>query len=739
MDINFNTDNFSNATLAKFSAFAVREGGDNHAITGELEDSRVQFRKSGELEHTGLNRWRGRTTTDEENNNHVRTELVRALKDELGINDATESATLKTLAKILGKDIFKPGDYGKGRPLTMRRITNVLNQVAIVKAQRAAEALAALKMQLAEEVLTIEHGISKLTKSLVALAGGVDAETKKAFGELLARVCSGEAGKVDLEAFAFRQLSRGGTRVTKNQVAAFVEKFRAGITDQASFDTLLAKLNQVAGGSLAKHVQAFQTGAIWKYGEAEPKIAEIKAKAPGLSDEECAQFAYASAVIDSELEFIDDTDKRAYTAARLREFGVSNEVAKQVWNVDDLNVLEAKGGNEVALETLKTGTIDEKIGAMKSILDHYESEFTNSYGNANNQLWSGATTGNKFKTISRTFNLLKRVLHHHDEIKSLLEKAAEEAHGGRHIPCSETDSGRAAIELIERLMEAGAHGTSNNPETLAFAIDRFATMPELLAEAMEKDIAQGTGDKWVREFFDAVNTDGCVQARSEALNAFSDKLTGISDQLDLGRKDSKIDVLAGKAFKFCFPAVDDDNPINFDSFATRFAKFLAKRGYGTYEDRLAEINANKNTLLMAFEFNGLRDNATLKREDFLDLCFKDAGTEKPGVAFMTSTTNFRDLATDTKLVPNRDTMHEAIMNPAAPIGKSTYTYLYVLDTRKLAGGKAAVMGYMRIPKDTAHINKADEGKSIEETRIAKLMKRLEKHPEIIEINPDYVG
>ena len=739
MDINFNANNFSNPTLGKFSAIALREGGENRVITREMEDSRVQFGPNGELEQTGLNRWRGRTATDEANNNLVRTNLVRALKAELGIDAEGESATLKALEKILGKDVFKRGDYGKGRPLTMRRITTVLNQVALVKAQRSAEALAALKAQLTDEVLALESRTSKMTKSLAGLAGGLDAETKKAFGELLTRASSGEAAKIDLEAFAFRQLSRGDARVTKDQVAAFVAKFRAGITDPARFDAVLADLNRTIAESAAKHAQAFQTGALWKYGEAAPKIDAVKAKAPNLSTEECAHFAFVAAVLDTELEGVDDVDKRWYTAARLREFGVSDEVAKQVWNVDDLNTLEATGGKAGALETLRNGTTDEKIGAMKSILARYENEFTNSYGNVNNKLWFGAATGNKFKTISRTFDLLKAVLPHRDEIKALLEKAAEEANGNKRVPCSETESGRAAIALVESLMKAGAHGADNGPEAFAFAIDRFATIPELLAEAIEKDIADGTGDKWVREFFDAVNTDGCVQARGEALNAFSDRLTGIADQLDLGSKNSRIDVLAGKGFQFCFPAVDDDNPINFDTFATRFAKFLADRGYGTYEGRLAEINANKDMLIGAFQFNGLRDNATLKREDFVDLLFKDGGTEKPGVAFMTSTTAFRGIAPDAQLAPDRKTMHEAIMNPAAPKGKSTYTYLYVLDTRKLASGKAAVMGYMRIPKDIARVDKAEKGKTIEETRLAKLAKALEKHPEVIEINPDYVG
>ena len=132
--VNFNINNFENGYLHTLGNF-INSKSDGGTISKEMSSSRVCEGLNG-FEETGLNRFIGRTDGDKFANNEIRRCFLTALKSELGVADGDDDSVLRALERILGKDVLKRGDYGKGRPLTMRRITAVMNKVSEIKANR---------------------------------------------------------------------------------------------------------------------------------------------------------------------------------------------------------------------------------------------------------------------------------------------------------------------------------------------------------------------------------------------------------------------------------------------------------------------------------------------------------------------------------------------------------------------------------------------------------------------------
>lgn len=95
-----------------------------------------------------LSDYRHRTDTQRDNNNAIRTELLKALGQAFGINGATEEGGvvrfsnqfMDRLQQILGNEVLKRGDFKtsgdgvvkSGRPLTKRRIEAIINKAIAV-------------------------------------------------------------------------------------------------------------------------------------------------------------------------------------------------------------------------------------------------------------------------------------------------------------------------------------------------------------------------------------------------------------------------------------------------------------------------------------------------------------------------------------------------------------------------------------------------------------------------------
>ena len=122
---------------------------DNENTIANL-DGKNAVKSGGVLSKNIFRAW-GRSVNEKKANNEVRTELLRMLGQAFGVAGMTGSdgqvrfsvAFMDKLERILGKGVFKKGDFGvagangtvtSGKPLTQRRITAILTKAAMVGA-----------------------------------------------------------------------------------------------------------------------------------------------------------------------------------------------------------------------------------------------------------------------------------------------------------------------------------------------------------------------------------------------------------------------------------------------------------------------------------------------------------------------------------------------------------------------------------------------------------------------------
>lgn len=756
VDIGFSANSFKNEMLRTMGGYVagLAQGGKPGYLADLVANGRVRLVEGG-VEQTGKNGWMGRSEADKQLNNDMRTAFVKALANELGLKGEMDEL-VNRLGSLFGREVFKSEDYGKGRPLTMRRITTVLNKLDDVKYSMLAE-----KASLAIDRMTEETGpaLVKVVKDTLAQLGGeINPKLAKAvvaqISEFVSRASLGAVTTLNLEDICFGALgalSKSGN-VKSDDLEALTAKLRTALGgEDGKFAKLVAEIKKDATTCLASRAQFHGIYFAQRYPRAdvEPTLQRFAAVF-GDDDQKCRMYALISLEIDADIaqQGISEKHQLQYTCSRLREYGVSAEEAKLLWNIDNLETrtvqkvnksalsavqvqqlidkrivsdlslllgvpntdetlvdfagklkadcpkfgapLEAFGekvktlarglmnlgttllkrveaeqpqlttpqklaavarmlqtiktevaaqvakgeidleqaiGNAVVppAEELANPTVEEQMNAFKALLLKYRADFATEDGNANNANGFQSRARSKMEAILGTLDKVVTMSAVKDQVIAKLEEAKKSVKGDYKKPCNSTQPGREAVLMIERGMGgAGAHGDINAVGEMAFAVETFCEVPELLRMALEEDARNGN-DACFLELCEALNTDGCVQAYAETIAVVHDKFNGFEIGVDLGTKENplKLDVLIGRAFQAVFPKVDTDHPISFDDFAERFARFLADRDRGSYEDRLAEIRENKEALMSFLVDIGVEDRPMLTKTTLFNRLFAD--------------------------------------------------------------------------------------------------------------------
>lgn len=732
IDLNFDAKSFTNETLRNIGVFVTNQasGGETPHLTRLIADGRVRL-VSGVVEQTGKNGWFLRSSRDEKTNDEMRDIFVDALSKEFGIEGLDGQARLARLQQLFGADIFKFEDYGKGRPLTMRRITHVLNKIDDVKWSLRLECMHAASRRLGpctDELKEIVCAAAKALKATDKTENSVLVAFRRQVSTFVGFARTGSATTFDLEALCFAALEhvRAGA-VSAEAVKSLADRLRAQIGENLDrMNELAMEIKQDA--ELCLDVRANFNGdnfaSRYTRVDAEAQMAKFR-NLGDVDDAKCRKYTLINLEIRNALEELklEEAEHSRYIRTRLRGFGVSDADAKKFWSIGDLNALEtvveqktdstsagvlkmiddklspALGlllgrpetdgetvkflaklraecpvcGKELeafgrrvkeaadaltnlgtilsdrvekALPTLSTDcklaavarmarsvrerlgqmvgrgetdfvkvigevevpsaeslanpTVEDQMEAFKVMLLKYREEFSDARGNSNNENGFQSRVRSKLEAILTTLDKVVSMSAVKSDVLAKLEAAKVCVKGDYKKPCNKTEPGREAVKMIETAMGGvGAHGDANAPGEMGFAVDMFCKVPELFRHALEEDRKRGN-DESFRFLCEALNTDGCVQAYAESINAVNDKFNGFEEVVDLGPKgDGKlsIDVLVGRVFPTLFKNVGEANHIAFTDFAARLARYLADRAYGTYEERLQEITANKNDRL----------------------------------------------------------------------------------------------------------------------------------------------
>lgn len=790
VNIDFKADSFANEMLRTMGDYVAGQAeGDGHLVK-LVADGRVRMFANG-VEQTGKNGWMGRSADDKQLNNDMRSAFVTALANELGLKE-TSDALFERLDALFGRDVFKSGDYGKGRPLTMRRITAVLNKVDDAKQQLMTERLSAAFDRLEVNGPRLEE---LMTATLANRELGISRSVAKAVlaqvSQFVAKARMGAATTLDLEDVCFAALTSlkmpAGSK-KDDAVKALVEKLRTALGGpDGRFGKLVDQIKRDAATCLAGRAQFRGDFFAQRYARAtvEPLLNRFSAVF-GNDAQKCRKYALIRLLIDDEIKdnAIPAKYIQAYTCSRLREFGVTDDEARLLWNINDLKMrkvqkidasalstgqvhqlideevvpglslllgsadaskneelnklagklkadcptfgepLSAYGEkltvfaeglkrlgatllNRVAaerpnlttaqklaavgrmLETVKAEvvvqmakgeldleqaighaevppadelalpTVGEQMSAFKAFLLKHRANFAGERGNANNANGFRSRTRSKLEAILNTLDKVVSMSAVKDLVIAKLETAKTLVQGNYKKPCNSTAPGREAVVLIQDAMGAGAHGDINAAGEMAFAVETFCEVPALLCMALEEDAKNGN-DACFLELCEALNTDGCVQAYAETVSVVHDKFNGFEAGLDLGSNGVHyaVEVLVGKAFAAVFPTVSSENPISFDDFAERFARFLADHNRGSYEERLAEIREKKDVLLSFLGDAGVVDRPILTTTTLFNKIFADprrqtGRIERDGGDFVWKGLVFRSQTTPFSVVRER--------------------------------------------------------------------------------------
>lgn len=758
MDVNigFKADTFANEMLRTMGNYVAGQavGGRPGHLTTLVANGRVRLIEGG-VEQTGKNGWAGRSAADKQQNDEMRSAFLKSLANELGLKGDSETLVAR-LEALFGRDVFKSGDYGKGRPLTMRRVTAVLNKVDEAKRQLLTERVSAAFDRLAENGPRLEEVMkATLAKRDLGIGRDVAKAVLAQVSQFVEKACTGAATTLDLEEICRAALATLKTFVGPERAEsqkALTEKLQAALGGPDSpFGKLVDRIKRDATLCLAGRAQFRGEYFAQHYSrqDVEPLIARFSAVL-GNDAQKCRMYVLIRLLIDDEIKEKEISAKyvQAYTCSRLCEFGVTEDEARQLWNVENLKMRSAQKVNsseltagavhklvdgevvsglslllgvpatserlsELAgrlkadcptfgeslltygkqvrslakgltnlgttllkrvgaerpnlttpqklaavarmLQTIKAvvseqvekgeidleaaiqraavpmaeelahPTVEEQVDAFKALLLKYRADFTDERGNANNANGFRSRTRSKLEAILGTLDKVVTMSAVKDRVIAKLEEAKKLVQGDYRKPCNSTAPGREAVRMIEVAMGgAGAHGDINAVGEMAFAVETFCEIPELLRQALEEDARNGN-DAGFLELCEALNTDGCVQAYAETIAVVHDKFNGFEAGLDLGsdKVHYTVDVLVGKTFKAVFPKVSADNPISYDDFAERFARFLADHNRGSYEDRLAEIHASKDVLLSFLEDAGVVDRPVLTKTTLFNKVFAD--------------------------------------------------------------------------------------------------------------------
>ena len=601
------------------------------------EDSRVKNSVNGLVE-TGKNSRGlfGRSQPDKAANDAMRTQFVNALTKELGI-EGSFNECLDRLETLLGDNIFKKGDYGKGRPLTMRRIAAVLNRADELKSREMYQQMNALDTTRASLRIDYADAFSRIAESLAGNGEGkIDPHVKMLLTKEVDRALSNlnmslECNTIDLTRCCYEAIRKHSQdrHLSFHRAPAFqqAQEMAANIlaADKSGILTkTAAELKANRDNYLTLYINC-PNSAFTKFSREDVQsVAKFIGKAIGCDYNTAERLAFINMQIRHSIKNVGSEGVRLSDPVKqknveieimvnsLRNFGVTDDVAKELWGVDNLSdpvkvhvarpeTIAPSGKLEKpTAASLKDAAPGQVIGEIRKILEAFRDVYRDDRGNVNNELFKGGVQKSKYRTIVDTLNKLDNLLKDdtHKKISAKLEAVVANDET-RTNPCDDSEEGKAATTLLEAAMgNIGAHGNKQTAGEINEALKAFMKIPELFVKCLEKDEADGN-DKHLQDFMTALNTDGCVQGYSRAIYDLNTELEDIvkADDHDYDPK-APIYSHFDDAFKTLFPNNNEQNPVKFDDAMKAIAKFLgAKPGFAPEAELLAGFTAEKPTIL----------------------------------------------------------------------------------------------------------------------------------------------
>ena len=363
MNINFNANSFNNELLKQIGTYvngqAETDSKGAKKLTSRIEDGRVRLAEGG-VSQTGKNGYFGRTEADKTLNNEMRSAFINALKSELSLKEVDDQL-LDTLERLFGDKIFKKGDYNAGKPLTMRRITKVLNKFSEVKAALVEDRAKARSEEIAARYFPINNRLKKEVKTVMATLSNaakseeftfksfnatMNKKVRKAFLEVLGEkcdaLCDDKASRLDLDLIAKEALQRNGMPADSGKVKAFRELLLSLVPDADAVKAQIASIAADADECIMLRAENPFGSFAMRYDRKESvdMIAQFKTLMPALDDRELGKYALIAFKFRADCDSLDldSAGEFALKVRTLRDFGVGDEVAEKLFNVGDLNV-----------------------------------------------------------------------------------------------------------------------------------------------------------------------------------------------------------------------------------------------------------------------------------------------------------------------------------------------------------------------------------------------------------------
>ena len=362
MNIKFDAATFKGDLLKQIGAYVNDQANTNSkgvkTLASRIQDGRVRLAGAG-VEQTGKNGHFGRTEGDKQLNNEMRQAFVEALKSELGLK-GTDNKLLDTLEKLFGRGVFKKDDYNVGKPLTMRRITAVLNKFSDVKAKLDAERAIAKSEEIVARYTEVNGRVRKEVKAIkVALMKAaasegfsvrscnaeMNAKIKTSFLELVGKTCNDvledNASCISIDRLCKEALQENGMASDFGKVKAFREMVLAQLSDPDALEEQLANLASDADECIKLRAENPFGNFAMRYDreEANLMIAQFRALMPEADDRDLGKYALIAFRLraDADLNDFDVAGEFAFKVKTLRNYGVGDEAAEKLFNVGNLN------------------------------------------------------------------------------------------------------------------------------------------------------------------------------------------------------------------------------------------------------------------------------------------------------------------------------------------------------------------------------------------------------------------